>query len=307
MLSRFFSKSQPIHYVVVGLILLVVFSVSRLSKITEPFTLTLLIKQLILFGLCLFTIFLFDFLTAKNKLTRKNSYDILLFSLFVALLPETILNSNILLAHLFVLLAIRRIISLRSKREMKKKLLDASFWVGIATLFYFWASLYFVLIFIGLIFFAVADLKNWIIPFIGVLCVFIISLAYLMITNHDYIQFYKDMFDYSFDFTNLNSMGLIIGITLLLSYGNWALFFFIKQLKSKKKSYRPAFVIIIFAEIIALLIVALAPDKNGSEFIFLFTPLAIIMTNYLENLEERWFRELLIWVLVITPFATSVL
>ncbi|MDX1470853.1 MAG: DUF6427 family protein [Flavobacteriaceae bacterium] len=304
MLSRFFGKSQPLHYIVLGVVLLLVFTLAKFLKIEEPFSFFLLIEQMGLFLLCVFTVFIFDFLTSKNKLTKKNSYDILMFVLFMALIPESITNSNVLISHFLVVLALRRIISLRSKKEIKKKLLDASLWIGLAALFYFWSITYFLLIFMALSFYSISDIKNFIVPYIGIICVLIISLAYLMVFGYDYYEFYRGLLSYSFDFSQLNSLRLIIGITLLLSYGNWALFFYIKQLKSKQKRYRPAFIIVVFAEIIALIIVAFTPQKDGSEFIFLFAPLAIIMTNYLENIQEKWFREVLIWVLVITPIVT---
>lgn len=304
MLSRFFSKSQPIHYVVLGIVLLLIFTLAKYLKINEPFSIYLIIEQMALLVLCLFTVFIFDFLTSKNKLTRKNSYDILMFVLFMALIPESITRSDVLVSHFFILLALRRTISLHSKKDIKKKLLDASIWIGVAALFYFWSAAYFVLIYLALFFYNISDIKNYIIPFVGVVCVLIISLSYLILTGHDYSAFYTELIHYGFDFSQLNSIRLIIGITLLLSYGNWALFFYIKQLKSKQKRYRPAFIIVVFAEIVALAIIAFTPEKNGSEFIFLFAPLAIIMTNYLENIQERWFREILIWVLVITPVAT---
>ena len=53
--------------------------------------------------------------------------------------------------------------------------------------------------------------------------------------------------------------------------------------------------------IISLLVVAVAPDKNGSEFLFLFAPLSIIITNYLETISEKWFKETLLLGLIATP------
>jgi putative effector of murein hydrolase LrgA (UPF0299 family) len=49
------------------------------------------------------------------------------------------------------------------------------------------------------------------------------------------------------------------------------------------------------------MIIAISPNKNGSEFLFLFAPLSIIITNYLETIKERWFKEALIIGLVVTP------
>ena len=47
--------------------------------------------------------------------------------------------------------------------------------------------------------------------------------------------------------------------------------------------------------------VIIAPKKDGSEFIFLFAPSAIIMANYIESVKENWFKELFLSVLVVVP------
>ena len=65
--------------------------------------------------------------------------------------------------------------------------------------------------------------------------------------------------------------------------------------------------LVIISSLIGLLIIAVSPNKTGSEFLFLFAPLAIIMTNYLEVIEETWFKEVIVWVLVITPIIALVL
>ena len=45
----------------------------------------------------------------------------------------------------------------------------------------------------------------------------------------------------------------------------------------------------------------LSEEKTSGEFVFLFAPLAIIITNYIETIEENWFKELFLSVLVIAP------
>ena len=54
--------------------------------------------------------------------------------------------------------------------------------------------------------------------------------------------------------------------------------------------------------LIAFTIVIIAPAKAGSEFLFLFPPLAVIVTNYIEMIQEKWFKELFLLVLIIAPF-----
>lgn len=89
---------------------------------------------------------------------------------------------------------------------------------------------------------------------------------------------------------------------MLLSFGLWASLFYIKSLKGKKKAFRPSFKIVLFAVLIAFVIVVLAPNKTGSEFLFLFAPLAIIIANYIETIQEKWFKELFVLTLIGVPF-----
>lgn len=307
MISSFFSKAKPIHFVIVCLILLLSFSIAKFYTISQMFSVGLLIKEIGLFLVCLATVFILDFFGSRNNLTKKNSYKILIFSLFVALLPAAILNSNFLLSNFFILLAIRRIISLRSNKDIKKKLFDAAFWISIATLFYFWASLFYILIFIGLILYRIVDVKNYIIPFIGILTVSVLSFSYMIIIDQDPMSYFNNLVEFSFDFSSLNSQRTVISSTIILTYGIWSLLYFIRYLKSKSKKSRPSFLLLIFASIIGLAIIVISPNKNGSEFIFLFAPLSIIITNYLETISEKWFKEGLLLGLVITPIVILML
>lgn len=307
MISNFFSQSKPINFVAVSVTLLVVFFITKYMSLHNQLDAILILKQVFLFGVCLFSVFVFDFLVNKNNLTKKNSYKILLYVLFIAVLPEVLLNSKILVANLFVLLALRRIISLRSKKEVKKKLFDASFWITMASLLYFWAILFYILIIAALIVFVITDVKNWFIPIIGILTVAIIVTSYMIIMNIDLYNFFDSLVGVSFDFSSLNSKRIIIGSTVLLSFGIWSLFYYIKNLKSRTKSSRPSFSLIVLSAILSLTIIIVSPVKNGSEFIFLFGPLAIIMTNYLEVISEKWFKESLLWILILTPMITLLL
>jgi len=301
MISSFFSKAKPIHFVIVCTVMFVVFVVAKFYNLHGPLSVNLLTKQIGLLLICLVTVFVLDFLVGKNNLTKKNSYKILVFSLFVALMPSTILNSKLLIANLFILLALRRIISLRSNREIKKKLFDAAFWISIATLFYFWAILFYILIIVGLMLYRIVDVKNWIVPFVGSLTVVIIGVSYMIISGHDFMGYFNNLIGISFDFSTLNSKRIVIASTIIFSYGIWSLLYFIRHLKAKPKKSRPSFVLVILTAIIGFLIVIVSPHKNGSEFLFLFAPLSIIVTNYLETIPEKWFKETLLIGLIATP------
>ncbi len=303
MIVRFFSTSKPIHFVIVILLTFVVFTIKRISSFEEDLSLLLILKQIGLYIVVLISIFVLDFLVNKNNLTKSNSYKILLFCLFIAILPATIQIDNVVISNLFVLFAIRRIISLRSNVSVKKKLFDAAFWIGVASLFYFWSILFFILIIAALIFYSISNFKNWIIPFIGLLIIIIILISYSIIESNQFMDLSNYLDTFSFDFTKYNILDLIIGITILVSFGLWTLAFYIRNLKSKTKRQRPSHILIMLALLISLTIVLIAPNKNGSEFIFMFTPLSVIMANYIESIKEKWFAELFLWILILTPIS----
>ncbi|WP_417865382.1 DUF6427 family protein [Xanthomarina gelatinilytica] len=308
MISSFFSKAKPIHFVAVTLLLLVAFTYTKAIHIKQSVDVLFIFKQFLLFGVCIFSIFVFDFLSGKNDLTKNNSYKILFFSLFMVMMPQTFLNSKLLVANLFILFALRRIISIRSKKQINKKVFDAAFWISLATLLSFWCSLYYILIFAALFLYTVADVKNWIIPFIGILTVGVITVSFLVLTNTDVITYFSSINTaVGFDFSMLNSSQIVLSSTVILSYFVWAVFFYVLNIKSKSKSYKPSYFLVLLAALIAIAILVIVPQKSGAEFLFLFAPLSIIMANYMEIISEKWFKEILIWMLMLVPLINLML
>ena len=198
--------------------------------------------------------------------------------------------------------------SLRTKKQQKKKILDASIWISLATLLFFWSSLFFIVLFVALFLYGINDVKNWIIPLIGVLLVAVITYAILIVFNINFWD-YVDRFESgkNFNFSMLNNRQIIIAATIYFSYFIWSLFYYLQNIKNKSKSYRPSYMLILFAAIIALVIIIIAPEKSGAEFIFLIAPLAIIVSNYIELISEKWFREVLIWILILALLANLIL
>ncbi|RED48922.1 DUF6427 family protein [Seonamhaeicola aphaedonensis] len=307
MITSIFSKSKPVNFIIVFFIMFLAFIVARIELIKETLSLFYITKQLGLLFICYFTILLLNFIVSKNSLTKLNNYEILLFSLFLLLIPSTTLNANILFANFFMILGLRRIMSLRSQRNEKGKLFDAAIWISIASLFYFWAILFFLLILLALAFYADNNIRHWIIPFVGVVTVIIISMGVSVVCYNSFFEVLNISPISSYDFSSYNSIIYIVAITTLLSFGAWSSVFYLQNIKKQKKAYRASFKIIILAGVISFFIVFQAPDKNGSEFLFLFAPLSIIITNYIETIKEKWFKEIFLFVLVVLPLVLLVL
>ncbi len=188
MITSIFNKSKPINFIIVFLVTILAFLTARAGTVSYPITSAYILKQLVVFSICLITLIVFNFIITKNSLTKKNNYEILLFSFFLLTIVQTTINSNILLSNFFVLLGLRRIISLSSQKSIKNKLFDAALWIALASLFYFWAILFFVVIIISLILYTDNNLKHWIIPFLGVSTVFVIAVSISILIYNDYFE-----------------------------------------------------------------------------------------------------------------------
>lgn len=301
MITSIFDKSKPVNFIIVFTITLFAFISTQIILFSGELNIDYVVSQTGKFLLCLLTMALLNFIVSKNNLTQKSSYKILLFSLFFAMIPFTMNNFNILISNLFVLLALRRIISLKSLLKVKNKLLDASVLIVIASFFHFWSILFILLVFAALLFYSENKVKNWIVPFVGLATVALIFVAYHIIRYDTFGDPMIYIDDLDFNYENYNSLKLVIAITILLSFGLWASLFYIKSINKKLKTFRPSFIIVLIMAVIAVIVAMISPNKNGSEILFLFAPLSIIITNYIEVIEEKWFKEILIGVLILIP------
>ncbi|XMO87874.1 DUF6427 family protein [Algibacter sp. AS12] len=307
MITSFFNKSKPIYFVVVFFIVLLAFVNARIYMVNGGLNLDYILKQTVLVFVVYACILLLSFIANKNNLTNRNSYEVLLFSLFLLFITQTTSNGNVLFSNFFVLLGLRRIVSMRSPKNIKKKLFDAAFWIALASLFYFWSILFFVLILLSLVLYTDNNIRHWLIPFLGAVTVLIISCSASILIFDNYFDLVNWNPQISYDFSNYNSAAYLISITVLLSFGIWSSVFYLNNIKKQKKAFRASFKTIILAAIIGFILVILAPEKNGSEFLFLFAPLAIIIANYIEIIPDKWFKELFLGVLILLPFTLLLL
>lgn len=305
MITSIFSKSKPINFIIVAVFVVLLFLIFNFNIIFEDWNTGF--KAVFKLGITVFLVFLLDFVISKNNLTQKNSYAIMTFGLLLGMFPEAMIYSDLLLANLFVFFALRRLISLHSNLNIKKKLFDAGFWIALATLFCFWAILFFALVIVALIYHSKNDIKNVIIPFIGIVTVIILLLIYNIFFYDTYLRPSNFKRYTSLDYTVYNSKQSILKFTVLFTSFIWTLIYFFRTLPNKNKKLRPSYFLIAWASIVAILVAIIAPIKNGSEFLFLFAPFSIIMANYIEVISERWFKEVFVTLLIITPIIALLL
>jgi len=308
MLRRFFASSKPINFVVIGIVVvlfLVMYSLATWENLSAGDFIVHKIGIIIGF---LLTLGVFDFVVKKNVLTRKNSYAVLCFALFCLAVPAIFLHVRVIVAGFFIMLALRRIYSLRSKTETHKKIFDAAFWIFIASLFYFSSLLFLVLLYFAILFYCAGNYRNWLLPFAALLVVLLLGTTYALYTT-GIMAFIEGYIVYpSYDFTSYSSPKLLIPLSFFLALYLWTIFKYLALLNAAFQTHKPAFALVIIASLIALVIaVGFAPVRNGSEFYFLFGPLAILTSRYVERSKSKWFNEFLLWMIVALPILLIIL
>jgi len=302
MLNHFFSKSKPVNYLIVAFLMTVFFVLHHIFTAKTVFTFSEIAFQLAMLILFLMSMLLVDFVARKNDLTKNNTYKIFVFALFLVMLPVTFLKTEVLIANFFILLALRRIISLKSKKDIQKKIFDASLWISVASCFYFWAFLFMPFLFVSILFLDGNNFKNYLIPFVGMATVLVLTNTYTLFIQNAFYTPLDWVGTFGFDFTSYNNFSLLAPISLISTIILWVIAHHFYQASKRSKKYKSTANLLLFALVLAITIVLVTPLKNGSELLFMAMPFSVLTANYLEAPNEKVFKEVLLWMLLLTPF-----
>ncbi len=299
MLTNLFSKSRPIGYIVIGLLLLVVYllqSISDLSWLQSP---TALIEKIILFFVVAFSVLLIQFITVKNNLAINNLYSLFFYACFLILFPTYFDDSELIIANLFILLALRRIISLQTLKTPKIKIFDASLWIFFATLFESWTILYFLMVYLAIIWYVSEDYRHWIIPFVALFTVTILFYTYSLLAHIDIVEYWKNKYAVGFNFDYFDNVYQNICISLFATISVFFIANQLMQLKKIKPNQLNLYKNIVLCFIIGVVIFVLAPEKSNGLLVFTFFPLSIIGGNFIKNTKSAWIKETVLSMILI--------
>lgn len=295
MIANFFSKTKPINTLAIAVLILFIYLLSTIINFDGTLSVSFLLKRMSYFFLLLIILFSVNFIVRKNNLVKDNSYTLLLYVVLIGMFPFSVLDFKLAIINFILLLSYRRIYSLRTQKDVKEKLFDSAFWIGISTLIYPWSALILVLVFLAAYVFDKWTWRNALIPLIGFFTPIVIYVAYLTAVNKP--ELINTVFDFNlyFDFNNYNSFKLLIPLAIVVSLMLWAIFPTTLKIIAVNNEFRSSWQLLITHFFVLVLIILPWPNKNGSELLFLFFPMAIIYTNYLQLVEERWFKEVFLY------------
>ncbi|RKS55416.1 hypothetical protein BC962_0378 [Gillisia mitskevichiae] len=301
MLTSFFSKSKPGILLTVILFMAVFFISANLKPIFQEFEMYTLFTKLGVFISFLLSAMVLDFIAKKNELTKRSGFKILIFAVCSVSFLAILQDNQIIVANLCVLLALRRVISLKSRKDIALKIFDATFWICIASLFYFWSILFIFIVYFGILFHAINYFKNWLIPLVAVFVVFILVTTFHLIFHDDFYTWAAWFQNSSFKFENYQNLSVLIPISIILALSFWTLSHYFKLYNKSGIRSRPTYLLVFITLLISVMVAILSPVKNGSELLFFFVPFSIIASNYFDSKKEKGFKEVLLIVLILMP------
>ena len=296
MLASVFRKSTPINYTLIVIIVLLMFFLYQIQDLTWTLSYIEIGKKIGILALIFGTLFFINFIVKKNILTRDSVYTVYFFILLLLFFPSAINNWKLLFANFFIILSMRRLISLQTLKAPKEKIFDATLWILVASLLHFWCILFLFLVYISIIFNVSRDYRNWLIPIVALLAFGNLFLLYALAFDEKLLSNITHNFTYNFEVDYFQNKYQNIAFS---SYVVAVLFFVISaifSLSSRPLNLQGSYKKIIFAFIIAIVIFILSPQKGNEILLFTFFPLAVMMTNFVEYSQNKINQEMVLYV-----------
>lgn len=302
MISIIFGKTKPINYIIILTFLFAFYWGVHFFLFDRIYSPPQLLQKMLVLASLFFSVFLVNFIVKRNKITGSNSFSILFYALLTLVFPETLLDSNAIFCSFFLLLAMRRLISMRSSRETKFKIFDATIWVLVSSFFYDWALLFVIVVYGAIFFYDAKNIRSWLVPFAGVFTVYIIAKCVLILAGNEefldkHYQFHFSLnvayFSYWGHSTKLILFALVTFLTGLLAF-----------LKLGKSGFGRVVTmrLIAFSFFIGLVVNLLKLSDNVYPIMITFFPAVVFMTKYVESIRRPRIKEILLIAAIVVPF-----
>lgn len=301
MISSIFGKTKPINYLIVLSFLFVLYWLVHFFIFHNVYSVEYIGFQIIILGVLLFSVFIVDFIVKRNKLTDVNSFSMLFYGMLIVVFHEVLMDSDAIFCSLFLLLATRRLISIRSLKNIKLKIFDATLWVMISSLFYEWAVLYLILVFAAIYIYEPKNARNWLVPFAAIFTVFMISYTILILTNNSEYLFNHYKFSMQLNTAYFLEWGSSTKRVVYLLLTLLAIAFVFLKLGKAGVGKIVTMRLLALSFFIGLLIDVVTESTYAHPILISFFPAVVFMTNYVEAIKKSKIKEVVLILCIFIP------
>ncbi|MBM1105267.1 hypothetical protein JQC67_03850 [Aurantibacter crassamenti] len=302
MIQSIFGKTKPINFIIVLTFLFFFYWLIQFYMFENGFNIAQTLLQVGVLGVLMVSFVLVNFIVKRNKMTGLNSFAILFYVLLMVVFPESLADNYAIGASFCMLLALRRLISLRSLKNIKLKVFDATIWVMVASLCYDWAVLYLALVLIAIYIYEPKNIRNWMVPFAGVFTFFMIAYAITILSGNKDLLW--EHYNFEFDFKSSRFMDIVksakrvIYMILICITGLMSFFKLSKVGVGKIVTLR----LVALSFVIGLVLEILLSGTESHPLMLTFFPAVVFLTNYVESINKPNIKEIVLMVSIFVPF-----
>jgi len=197
-------------------------------------------------------------------------------------------------ASLFLLFFFYQLVELSRTEKAKSKAFNAGLLISIASMFYFPAIVFFVVLLVALVSFRSFSWREWSVALLGLLLPYVYLLAYYhWVDTTQLFGDYLTPFAYELSDQPLGWSFYFL-MTLLLLSGFWSLRMFLKLIGVNKVRMRKLLVLQVWFALLALSSMSLSPQIQLVAAGLVTIPLSIYLANYFLMSKQFWLAELLL-------------
>lgn len=300
MLSRFFSKSQPIVFLALSFYMLLGFIGAIVFYNYNEFNLLFILKQTGVFLLLVFLLLLINFICKRNEIDQQNAYAILFFSALSLNFPESIINYKAVMSLILVLLAMRRLLNLKNNTRHKKKIFEASFFLFLASLFYPWLIGLVLIIYLAIAFYSYHDTRNFIVPIMSFFSAYMISLVVHKIFSGHWLNIIDNFKSIDVSFQIFYNNELIFGLSGCILFTVLIIPATIKQINQDNVQKKLMLRLLSATSIVFLLLILFFVDLTGDE-LFIYSGIVVLPSGNFLSFKKNWINEIIIIIFLISP------
>ncbi|MEE9349246.1 MAG: DUF6427 family protein [Flavobacteriaceae bacterium] len=264
-----------------------------------PWLIDAVVKWVLLIG----GLLVFKMTNIECKISRNSDFDILLYVILFSIFLISFSDNKLFYSYFFLLLSFRKMHSLFNDSETKSIVYDSGLWIGVATIFNPICSLYLLLLLYALVIFKKISWRFFLISIFGFITPLVLFHSYLFFINKNLSVF---NFSFHFNITNYTSIQFIlplIGISIIVLL---SLF----KINRNKATYslsvkRSLNIIFSHLGLTIIILFLFTDDLNG--LMLLIYPISLIISNYLNLIQKKWFKNLIFYGILMIVFIIKIL
>jgi hypothetical protein len=295
MITSFFKKSTPINYSLLIISMVLCYFLFHFQTESGFNTPIIAFSKIGYLGIIAATFFIINFVVKKNNLTKDSTYTAFFYFVFLLFFPSIFDNLKLLVTNFFILLALRRLISLQTLKFPKEKIFDASLWIFVASIFQFWSILFILVVYASIIFHVSRDYRNWLIPFVSFFTFVVIFTLFSFIFDSSLIAnyFQSAVLNFKFDYfkNSYENFALSLFSVVVLFFLGAMIF----SIGNRPLNLQASFKKVLLSLVISLVIFFISTNKTNDFLLLTFFPLATLATSFIEYNNSNKQKEIVLY------------